>query len=260
MTMSIKDQAIWSKYIFKYFKIFIYFTNKFVCRYTGVYQKFTKFEKERNGIDSYKESTNREPPRIIKSHLPPNMLPEELWSKKPKIIYVTRNVKDAAISRFHMYKAFKFFSGTKEQFLDALIVDKLVYTPYWTHVLEFWEMRNENNIFFISYERLKEDLKGSLKDLCKFIGNPVEEETLITAVNHLNFNSMKSSKAGKSLDNDVKARLGDSDSFSFIRRGITGSYLDEFPEGYSEKIDIWMEKCLNGTGVTMEDMLQFKYC
>lgn len=71
--------------------------------------------------------------------------------------------------------------------------DNLYYLPYWSHILEFWEMRHQPNVFFTSYERMKKDLRSVLKDLCKFLEKPVpSEETLDKAVEHLSFDSMKS--------------------------------------------------------------------
>ncbi|XP_031637530.1 sulfotransferase 1E1-like [Contarinia nasturtii] len=52
----------------------------------------TEFEKLNNAIS----------PRVIKSHLPPHLLPVELWTVRPKIVYIARNPKDVAISLFHM--------------------------------------------------------------------------------------------------------------------------------------------------------------
>lgn len=183
------------------------------------------------------------------------MLPIELWSKKPKIIYVTRNVKDAAISRFHMYKGLKYFTGTKEEFLDALMEDKLAYTPYWEHVLEFWAMRNLPNIYFISYERLKADLKQSLRSLCTFLGKSASDDILDKAVNHLSFKNMKKSISGQQMQ--FTSETGDY-VFEFVRRGISGAYKDEFPDGYSDKFDDWIDRCLKGSNVTMEDIICFK--
>ena len=31
----------------------------------------------------------------------------------------------------------------------------VMYSPWWSHVLEFWEKRNEDNILFIKYEDLQ---------------------------------------------------------------------------------------------------------
>lgn len=129
----------------------------------------------------------------MKSHLPASFLPKEIWQKRSKIIYVARNVKDTVVSFQPFLEASGNFRGTKEQFVEAFLSDDLFYTPFWSHVLEFWEMRHEANIYFTSYERMKKDLKGVLIDLCKFIGKPIpDEDTMRKAVEHLSFNNMKS--------------------------------------------------------------------
>lgn len=60
-------------------------------------------------------------PRFIKSHLPICFLPKQLWIAKPKIVYVTREPKDAAISFYHHYFNLYKYCGTKEEFLDLFL-------------------------------------------------------------------------------------------------------------------------------------------
>lgn len=135
-------------------------------------------------------------PRLLKTHLPASLLPRELWRKRSKIIYVARNVKDAVVSFHPFLEALATFKGTKDQFIDAFMNDDLYYCPFWDHILEFWEMRHEPNIYFTSYEMMQKDLKGVLRDLCKFMDKPVpSEEILSKAFDHLSFDSMKSELA-----------------------------------------------------------------
>lgn len=142
---------------------------------------------------TFQQAEDLPSPRLLKSHLPASLLSKELWQKRSKVIYVARNAKDCAASFQPFLEALATFKGTKEQFVDAFIKDQLYYTPYWPHILEFWNMRHEPNIYFTSYERMKKDLKGVLKDLCNFIGKPIpSDEVLEKAVEHLSFNSMKS--------------------------------------------------------------------
>ena len=55
--------------------------------------------------DTLDELAKRPKPRLLKTHLPVNLLP--LQTCKGKVIYVYRNAKDVAVSYYHHYKSFK---------------------------------------------------------------------------------------------------------------------------------------------------------
>lgn len=151
-----------------------------------------------NDFDTYAEAEKLKSPRLLKSHLPANFLPKEVWEKKNKIIYVARNIKDVAISLYHFVKALSVFNGTKDQFLKAFMEDNIYYCPFWSHLLEFYEMRNEKNIFFTTYEKMKTDLRSVIKDLCVFLEKPIPSEDILDkAMEHLDFKNMKESISGK---------------------------------------------------------------
>jgi len=67
-----------------------------------------------NGMDS---------PRYIKTHLPLNLLPQELLTKRPKIIYVARNPKDQCVSFYHHRVLIEGYKGTVDDFVDEYVQD-----------------------------------------------------------------------------------------------------------------------------------------
>ena len=63
--------------------------------------------------DSVNNASNmpRNEPRLLKTHLSYDMLPEQVREKKPKIVYVTRNPRDAVVSYYNHWKALCGFTG-----------------------------------------------------------------------------------------------------------------------------------------------------
>ena len=53
----------------------------------------------------------RSEPRLLKTHLCYDMLPKQVRDKKPKVIYVTRNPRDAVVSLYNHWKALSGFIG-----------------------------------------------------------------------------------------------------------------------------------------------------
>ena len=70
--------------------------------------------------DSVNNASNmpRNEPRLLKTHVSYDMLPEQVREKKPKIIYVTRNPRDAVVSFYNHWKALCGFTGRVRRCLN----------------------------------------------------------------------------------------------------------------------------------------------
>lgn len=118
-------------------------------------------------------------PRVIQSHLPSNLLPIELWTIQPKIIYIARDAKDVAVATFHAFNANQ-FDGTIENYFDAFLANKTWYAPFHAHIHDFWQLRRLPNFLFMKYDDLMAKQFQEIKRICTFLdcsadGDEVEQ-------------------------------------------------------------------------------------
>ncbi|XP_073836598.1 luciferin sulfotransferase-like [Musca autumnalis] len=195
-------------------------------------------------------------PRLIKSHLPANLLPHQIWKKKTKLIYVARNCKDVIVSSYHFTKALGYWSGDNiADYVNDFMNNDVMYTSYWSHVVNFWKIRNKPNIFFVTYEEMKRNLKGVIERLCEFLEKPqLNDREMEQLLEHLSFDNMKENKQTNATA-AIKQRIPNVDAnFQFMRRGIVGSYKDELTPELKAKIDVWSKKVLDEHGLSEEDI------
>ncbi|XP_030749806.1 sulfotransferase family cytosolic 1B member 1-like [Sitophilus oryzae] len=202
--------------------------------------------------DSLKYVKNLKHPACIKSHLPWNLLPEAIQKdvQRPKIIYISRNPKDTCVSYYYFSKLIKDFDGTLDEFCNLFLRGKINYAPYWDHVLPFWKRRNEENILFLKYEELKQDLPGVIDRVAIFLGKNLSQEQIYTLADHLSFDNMKNNTAVNydwlvKLSSKYKA---DKNS-SFMRTGKVGDYKNVMSEEMIERFDKWTKEHTKGTGL-----------
>uniref|UniRef100_A0A182ITI5 Sulfotransferase domain-containing protein n=1 Tax=Anopheles atroparvus TaxID=41427 RepID=A0A182ITI5_ANOAO len=138
-------------------------------------------------------------PRHIKSHLPIWLLPEAIATVRPKIIYVSRNPKDAATSFYHHYRNIVGYDGPKEHFFDAFLNDSLIYAPFGGHVRGYWECTKSpaGNCLFLTYEQMKRDLRGAIAKVSTFLGKHYTEGQVNELANHLSVDAMRRTTRGK---------------------------------------------------------------
>lgn len=108
--------------------------------------------------------------RIFTTHLP---LSRDAITKEGKYVYVARNPWDVCVSLFHMVtnlSSHKFQDGTFEEFVDAFLAGDFGYGDYFEHVASGYALKNEPNVFFVTYEQLKSDTRGVVLRLAHFFG------------------------------------------------------------------------------------------
>ncbi|XP_055917405.1 amine sulfotransferase isoform X2 [Eupeodes corollae] len=210
--------------------------------------------------DTMKHAEEMDSPRLIKSHLPIPLLPKQLWTKKPKIIYVFRNPKDAAISYFHHWRGMVGYKGTKEEFMHAYMDGYVNFNPFWPHVLDFWHLREKQNIYFTSYERMKFDLRAVVSDVCQFLNKKISFDEMEKLVDHLSFDKMKVNPAcnhEKEFQSIKQAAGVEVEEFRFVRRGVVGSHKDELPHEVIEEFDEWTDDNLKDFNLTVDEIISY---
>lgn len=132
-------------------------------------------------------------PRLIKAHLPLALLPAQLWQKKAKVVYVFRNPKDAWVSSYyHGVTLGVLYGKTLDEYFNDYVENKATKWDAITNAAEYYQLRNEPWIFYTSFERMKQNLRGVIEDLCKFLDKTVTEHQMERLLKHLSFEEMKS--------------------------------------------------------------------
>lgn len=139
------------------------------------------------------EYENLAPPRILKSHLPAYLLPKDIWSVKPKLIYVYRDAKDVALSTYHMYQNHVWlkYAGTKEDFLDAFVNDHVIYGPFYDHVRSFKQLSKLDHVLLIKYEDMIADPFAAVKKISEFLNCSYDDDQLQQLTEHVSFENMR---------------------------------------------------------------------
>ncbi|XP_066960157.1 sulfotransferase 1C4-like [Macrobrachium rosenbergii] len=200
--------------------------------------------RDHRDVGLHLEVTMRAPsPRTIKTHLPfaylnPNLL------DTCKVVYCTRNPKDACVSYYHHQRLVRCteFIGDFAEFVDYWCQDLLTQGPFWFHVSEGWAQRSHPNVLFLFYEDMKEDILRELRRLDDFLNTALTERQLQTVANHTKISNMKA--RGTSDPTEAATRIGRfvEGEEGFIRKGESGGWSSYFTPELEAKFQKWMDK------------------
>ncbi|CAH0701634.1 unnamed protein product [Spodoptera exigua] len=184
--------------------------------------------------------------RFIKTHLPMSLLPPTLLDTA-KVVYVARDPRDVAVSCYYHARLFKMLKPDKsfKDFWNLFHRDLYTLTPFFEHVKEAWEKRNEPNMLFLFYEELSKDLPTSINRVADFFGKKLNEEQMSRLCDHLSIDNFKNNKSVNYEDLREVGVLAKGETF--IRKGKSGGWRDHFDEEMTQQAEKWIEDNLKDT-------------
>ncbi|XP_040181586.1 sulfotransferase 2B1-like isoform X1 [Rana temporaria] len=183
------------------------------------------------------------PPRVLTSHLPLHIFAKSFFTSKAKIIYVMRNPKDILVSLFHFSKINYLYKDPEsfQEFFEDFLQGNVLYSSWFDHVKGWMQMKTNKNFFYITYEELHQDLRGSVVKIFDFLGKELHETQTDLVVKNTSFKVMKENKMSNySL---LPQDFIDQTKGSFMRKGITGDWKSHFTVAQNECFDkVYQEK------------------
>lgn len=114
------------------------------------------------------------------------------------------------------------------------LAGQVPYGSYFDHVAGFWNLRNDENVLFLTYEEMKRDLRKTAEKVASFLEKKIPEKEMDRLMEHLSFQKMKQNPTCN-LDTIVKAVGGEEGTF--MRKGQTGDWKNYFSKELAEKFD-----------------------
>jgi len=207
-----------------------------------IFQNFSKHDELNKALtDTLNYANLKSSPRIIKTHLPIGMLPPNIL-EECKVVYVSRNVKDACVSYFHHEKLLP-GHGLQDDcefslFSSLFMNGKLVYGSYWDHLKDGWKHRNHQNLKFLWYEDIISDLPKIIKEIATFTDKELSDEQITSLADHCHIENFKKNST-VNMKPLLRGIIPDEkwDNFNFIRKGTTGDWKNYFKD--EDNLKIW---------------------
>ncbi|MBW1756136.1 MAG: sulfotransferase domain-containing protein [Deltaproteobacteria bacterium] len=155
-------------------------------------------------------------PRVFKSHLPRQWLPDGA-----RYIYVERDGLDVLVSYFHFYRAYLGFEGTLDDFYARFMDGRIQYGSWFEHVAGWRERACDPDVLIVRYEDLLSDRKASIERIIEFLGWARDERWVDRAVIESSFDAMKRRESVFDHATAVLLERGVSPE-SFLRAGQSG--------------------------------------
>ncbi|ERN18621.1 hypothetical protein AMTR_s00065p00163610 [Amborella trichopoda] len=194
--------------------------------------------------------------KLFSTHIPYSTLPEPLKDSGSRIIYISRNPRDAFVSLWHFSQKIQRGNSdplTFEEAFEQFCEGKTAFGPFLEHVLEYWKASQERtqNILFLTYEEMKADTKGGVKRMAQFLGRSIEtEEEVEEIVDMCSFERLSNLEVNTSKEKSPWAFFPYN---SFFRKGVVGDWVNYFTPAMTERLDRIIQAKIQGSG------LQFRF-
>ncbi|KAM7052532.1 sulfotransferase 1 family member D1-like isoform 2-T2 [Acridotheres tristis] len=198
------------------------------CRRDAIYNRVPflemKVSKGPSGVEQLEKSPS---PRLVKTHLPVQLLPTSFWEK------------DCKMAKIHPDP------GTKAEFLENFMAGKVAYGSWYDHVRGWWEEKQKKKILYLFYEDMKKDPRWEVQKILQFLGKELAEETVERILHHTSFQEMKKNPAANY--ETMLPTLMDHSLSPFLRKGISGDWKNHFTVAQNEHFNQHYQEHMAGS-------------
>lgn len=203
------------------------------------------------------DNLSHDEPRVFATHVPYGSLQESIKRSNAKIVYICRNPFDTFISSWHFINKLRPETSAPfsiEEAFNMYCNGVVGFGPFWVHMLGYWNENSKrpDNVLFLKYEDMKEDIVSNLKVLASFMGYPFSEEEenegVIEEIAKLcsfdNLKELEVNKSGRSIKNFKNEYL--------FRKGKVGDWVNYLSPSMVDQLSQLMEDKLGGSGLTFK--------
>jgi hypothetical protein len=175
-------------------------------------------------------------PRAFKSHLEYERLPQG-----GRYINSVRDPRDALYSHYKFMEGW-FMEPNTVSIEDFAFNNYINEGRYWAHLSSWWKVRDQDNVLFLCYELMQQDIDTTINRVAKFIGVPLNEKLLEITREHTSIDFMKTHRdrfddAMMRQLSEEQAGLPPGSDSSKVRSGIVGDHQEKLTPAILEALD-----------------------
>lgn len=176
-------------------------------------------------------------PRVVKTHLPIQLVPKSFWEQDCKTIVVARNSKDILVSYYHFHRMTSTMPqpGKWSEFFQKFRDGQVSWGSWYDHVKGWWDARDKHRILFLLYEDMKENPRREILKIAEFMEKVPEDDVLDKIVRYSSFEVMRENPMANYTT--LPLEVMDQNVSRFMRKGMVGDWKNYFTVNQSRVFD-----------------------
>uniref|UniRef100_A0A8B9PKC4 Sulfotransferase n=1 Tax=Apteryx owenii TaxID=8824 RepID=A0A8B9PKC4_APTOW len=177
--------------------------------------------------------------RLVKTHLPVQLLLVSFWDQDCKVICVSRNPKDVAVSYYCFYQMAKMHldPSMMEEFLQNFRAGKVAYGSWYAHLA------------CLPGRLPPQNPQHEVQKIAQFLGKEVAEGKVAKIVHHISFQEMRKNPTANY--EPLPSWVMDHSLSSFLWKGgqprFTGDWKNHFTVAQNERFDKCYKEQMEGS-------------
>ncbi|XP_063792004.1 sulfotransferase 1 family member D1-like isoform X2 [Pseudophryne corroboree] len=200
------------------------------------------------------EEVNAMPsPRVLKSHLPIQLVPPSFWEHNCKVIYVARNARDTVNSFYYFDQTVQIHPDpvSWDSFLERFMKGDVAWGSWYEHVKGFWEQKDKRNMLYVFFEDMKKTPLQEIRRVAQFLGKDLSDDVINKIAKLTTFEHMKNNPMANY--SDFPKYLIDQSQGDFMRKGTVGDWKTLFMAQQSEAFEEHYKKMMSGCTLKFQD-------